>query len=138
MLHWAPAHTSGDLVVYLPNQKIVFTGDIIVAIRPDPIIHLEKNGSSEGLIETMKGILALDATNFVPGHGDPETRDEVQKRLAGIVQKRDEIKKLIAEGKTLPEIKKAVGDPEPSATPGRGPAFGTLADTVYAESKKKS
>src|SRR5580698_10455741 len=27
--HWAPAHTTGDLVVYLPEQKIVFTGDII-------------------------------------------------------------------------------------------------------------
>src|ERR1700691_1342620 len=29
VLHWAPAHTSGDLVVYLPGQNIVFTGDII-------------------------------------------------------------------------------------------------------------
>src|SRR6202140_3409152 len=29
LLHWAPAHTSGDLVVYLPNEKIVATGDII-------------------------------------------------------------------------------------------------------------
>src|SRR3984957_14965820 len=29
LFHWAPAHTSGDLVVYLPGDKIVFTGDII-------------------------------------------------------------------------------------------------------------
>ncbi|HUK35110.1 MAG TPA: MBL fold metallo-hydrolase, partial [Vicinamibacterales bacterium] len=29
LLHWAPAHTSGDLVVYLPKEKIAFTGDII-------------------------------------------------------------------------------------------------------------
>src|SRR5690242_16651225 len=29
VLHWAPAHTSGDLVVYLPGERIVFTGDII-------------------------------------------------------------------------------------------------------------
>ena len=29
VFHWAPAHTSGDLVVYLPADKIVFTGDII-------------------------------------------------------------------------------------------------------------
>src|SRR5579864_2067360 len=28
VFHWAPAHTSGDLVVYLPSEKIVFTGDI--------------------------------------------------------------------------------------------------------------
>src|SRR5580692_3158496 len=29
LLHWAPAHTSGDLIIYLPAEKIVFTGDII-------------------------------------------------------------------------------------------------------------
>ena len=57
VLHWAPAHTSGDLVVYLPAEKIVFTGDIIATQMPDPLIHLEKNGSSEGWITTAKGIV---------------------------------------------------------------------------------
>src|SRR5580658_3708636 len=46
--HWANAHTSGDLVVYLPSEKIVFTGDIIAGGKAaDPLIHREKNGSSE-------------------------------------------------------------------------------------------
>jgi hypothetical protein len=39
LYHWAPADISGDLVVYLPSQKIVFTGDIIVQF-PDTLIHL--------------------------------------------------------------------------------------------------
>src|SRR6516162_4650578 len=81
LLHWAPAHTSGDLVVYLPDQKIVFTGDIIATQLPDPLIHLEKNGSSEGWITTTQGIVALDATQFVPGHGDVQTKAGIQKRL---------------------------------------------------------
>jgi glyoxylase-like metal-dependent hydrolase (beta-lactamase superfamily II) len=46
------------------------------------LIHLEKNGSSEGWIETMKGIVALDADTFVPGHGDLQTKADLQKRLA--------------------------------------------------------
>src|SRR5579863_6760493 len=50
LLHWAPAHTSGDLIVYLPSEKIVFTGDIIATQFPDALIHLEKHGSSEGWI----------------------------------------------------------------------------------------
>src|SRR5579864_9390276 len=65
LLHWAPAHTSGDLVVYLPNQKIVFTGDIIATQRPDPLIHLEKNGTAEGWIQTTKGMAALNAETLV-------------------------------------------------------------------------
>ena len=40
--HWAPAHTSGDLVVYLPDERVVFTGDIIATQFPDPLIHLEE------------------------------------------------------------------------------------------------
>ena len=28
LLHWAPAHTSGDLVLYLPDQKVAFIGDV--------------------------------------------------------------------------------------------------------------
>src|SRR5579863_154376 len=43
LYHWAPAHTSGDLVVYLPAEKICATGDIVVTNRADdnPNIHFE-------------------------------------------------------------------------------------------------
>src|ERR1700674_3239871 len=43
LFHYAPAHTSGDLMVYLPEQKIVFTGDIIATNQPYTLIHAEKN-----------------------------------------------------------------------------------------------
>src|SRR3984893_5473062 len=50
MLHWAPAHTSGDLIVYFPEQKVVFGGDLLVTNRPDTGIHVEKQGSAAGRI----------------------------------------------------------------------------------------
>ena len=83
LLHFAPAHTSGDLVVYLPDQKIAFTGDITVTRLPYPLIHLEDNGSSLGWIESMKGIVALNADTFVPGHGGVQTKAELQARADG-------------------------------------------------------
>jgi cyclase len=135
LLHWAPAHTSGDLVIYLPKQKIVFTGDIITN-RPDPLIHLQKNGSSEGWIETTKGIVALDADTFIPGHGGPETKADVQQYLEHAEAKRAKIKELVAQGKSLDEIKEAVGD-APPAQGGRGPAFPTFTEVVYQELTKK-
>ncbi len=136
LLHWAPAHTSGDLIVFLPAQKIVFTGDIIATQRPDPIIHLEKAGSTEGWITTVKGILALNADTFVPGHGDVQTKAQIQQRLDDTVARRDKILTMIKDGKTLPEIKTAMNDPAPPAG-GRGPAFGSLSDIVSQESQKK-
>lgn len=132
LLHWGPAHTSGDLVVYLPAQQIVFTGDIIATNRPDPLIHREKNGSSEGWIETTKGILALNANIFVPGHGNVQTKAEIQKRLSDVEAKRAKIKELVAQGKTLDEIKAAVGDAPASANRG-GPNFASFTDVVYQE-----
>src|ERR1700681_166068 len=65
LLHWTPAHTSGDLVVYLPDQKIVFGGDLLVTNRPDTLIHPEKQGSPAGWLASVNGILALDADTFV-------------------------------------------------------------------------
>ena len=132
LLHWAPAHTSGDLVVYLPDEKIVFTGDIIATQLPDPLIHLEKNGSSEGWITTTKGIVGLNADQFVPGHGNVQTKADIQKRLTDAEAKRAKIKELVAQGKSLDEIKAAVGD-QPAAQA----RFASFTEVVYKELTKK-
>jgi cyclase len=137
LLHWAPAHTSGDLVVYLPSEKIVFTGDVIASTLPDALIHLEKHGSSEGWITTTKGIVALKSEQFVPGHGNIMSKDDLQKRLALVEAKRAKVKELVAQGKSLPEIKTALGDPAP-APGGRGPAFPTLTEVIYRELTNKT
>ena len=118
LLHFAPAHTSGDLMVYLPDDKIMFTGDIVAAQAPYPLIHTEKNGSSEGWITTMNGILATDAVTFVPGHGDVQMKADLQKRLADTTARRDQIKALAAQGKSLDEVRQGLGDPPPAT---RGP-----------------
>ena len=132
VLHWAPAHTSGDLVVWLPGEKIVFTGDIISPQQPDPIIHPEKNGSSEGWIATTQGMVALNADRFVPGHGDVQTKAAIEKGLADAEAKRAKIKDLVAQGKSLDEIRAAVGDPL-----ARGRIV-TFTEVVYRELTKKS
>ena len=140
VLHWAPAHTSGDLVVFLPEQKIVFTGDIIATQLPDPLIHLEKNGSSEGWITTAKGTAALNADQFVPGHGNVQTKADIQKRETDAAAKRAKIKDLVAQGKTLDQIKTAVNDAPPAQGRGGGrggPAFPTFTEVVYQELTKK-
>lgn len=138
LYHWAPAHTSGDLIVYLPAAKVVFTGDIIAMQLPDPLIHLEKNGSSEGWITTTKGIVRLDSDRFIPGHGDIQTKAAIQKRLTDAEAKRAKIKELVAQGKSLDDVKAAV-DPPPAAPAagGRGPGFASFTTVVYQEFTKK-
>jgi glyoxylase-like metal-dependent hydrolase (beta-lactamase superfamily II) len=137
LLHYAPAHTSGDLMVYLPEQKIVFTGDIIATNQPYTLIHAEKNGSSEGWIQTVKGLVGLNADTYVPGHGDLQTKADVQQRLAKVQARREEIKKLVAQGKSLEQVKQALGETDTPAAPG-APQFPSYTTVVYNELTKKS
>jgi cyclase len=139
LLHWTPAHTSGDLVVYLPDQKIVFGGDLLVTNRPDTNIHLEKQGSVGGWIESVKGILALDADTFVTGHGDLMTKDDVRKKLALIQGQYDKVKAMAADGKSLNDVKTAMGEstaPSVANAQGNMPAP-TMIEIMYNETKKK-
>ena len=116
--HFAPAHTSGDLMVYLPDDKIMFTGDIVATQSAYPLIHLEKNGTSDGWLTTMNGILATDATTFVPGHGDVQTKADLQKRVVDMAARRDQIKVLVAQGKSLDEVRAGLGEQPPAARGG--------------------
>ncbi len=130
LLYFGPAHTSGDLVVYLPDQKIAFIGDLAFIGR-DPLIHRQKGGTSFGLIQTLKKILALDAETFISGHNDPLTKADIQGLLASIEEKQAKVKALIQQGKSLDEIKTAFGVAEaPGQATRRWPSF---VETLYLD-----
>ena len=150
LYHWAPAHTSGDLMVYLPSQKIVATGDIIVTNRADdnPNIHQEKNGSTAGWLTNVKGMIGLNAETYVTGHGDLLTKADLQRKLNATTARRQKIAAMVKEGKSLAEIKAALPDAPAPGAPARGagaPGGGgrggpppvTYVDIAYAELTKK-
>jgi cyclase len=140
LYHWANGHTSGDTVVYLPDEKIVFGGDLLVTNRPDTLIHLEKNGSAAGWIENAKGMVGLDADTYLTGHGEMMTKADVQKKLAFIQDRYNKIKTMSAQGKSLDEIKTSLGEPTAAPAPNANgaPAAATLTEVIYKEVAKKS
>ena len=140
LYHWANAHTSGDMVVYLPDQKVVFGGDLLVTNRPDTFIHLEKQGSAAGWIESAKGMLGLDADTYLTGHGNMMTKADLQKKLDLIQDKYTKIKAMVAQGKSLDEIKTSLGEPTaaPPPNPNGAPPPATLTEVIYKEISKKS
>ena len=135
LIHIAPAHTSGDLAVYLPAQKMVFTGDLVATTLPDPLIHLQKHGTSQGWIDFVSALVKLDADTYVPGHGDPQTKAQVETRLKNAEMKRAKIVSLVKQGKSLDEIKTALG--EPAAPAAGAPRFPSFTQTTYEELTKK-
>ena len=57
-------NTAGDAVVYLPKEKIVAAGDLVV--YPIPYIY---DGYPTEWIQTLQNLSQLDADTIVPGHG---------------------------------------------------------------------
>jgi cyclase len=149
LLHWAPGHTSGDLIVFFPDQKVVFAGDLmtypnrsdVTARTGGALIHLEKHGSATGWMQNAKGMIGLNADTYVTGHGDLMTKEEVKQRLAFVQDKWNKVKTMSAQGKSVDEIKKAVGENVPQRDaqgklpPGAAPS---LSEVMYGEINKKS
>ncbi|MEI7593454.1 MAG: MBL fold metallo-hydrolase [Actinomycetes bacterium] len=71
LLYVGPAHTPGDVVIHLPDDGVVFTGDILFH-RCTPIGW---EGTFANWIEALKRVEALHPEVVVPGHGPLATVD---------------------------------------------------------------
>jgi cyclase len=60
-----PAHTRGDVIAHLPDEEVVFTGDLLFN-GGHPVVWA---GPVANWIGACDRIVALDATTVVPGHG---------------------------------------------------------------------
>ncbi len=132
---FGPAHTSGDTVVLFPAQKVAFLGDLAFVGR-DPLIHRSKGGTSFGLVKTLKSILTLDADIFVPGHGQALSKPDIEGLLKSIEDKQAKVKDLVAQGKSLDEVKAAFGIGPETEQPG-GRRWPSLVEVIYAELTEK-
>jgi len=77
LLFLGRGHTGGDTVVYLPKEKIVATGDLVVGSLPFMYMG---DGFVNEWPDTMEKLLQVDFETIVPGHGDPfKDKDRVRK-----------------------------------------------------------
>ena len=68
LYYFHTAHTQGDMFVFLPDQKLLFGGDIIIE-RFFPIMP-DSDSSALGWMESLKKLKALQPRIIIPGHGE--------------------------------------------------------------------
>jgi cyclase len=73
LIHTGPAHTWGDVLVYLPEHKILFGGDIAFFY----VAPASQSGWISKWIETIDQINQMDVDVIVPGHGPIGTKKEL-------------------------------------------------------------
>ena len=64
LLHFGRAHTGGDVVIYLPKEKVVFTGAMML-----PGLAYMGDGHVDEWPAALEGLKGLDFDTWLPGHG---------------------------------------------------------------------
>ena len=102
-----PAHTAGDLVVYLPKQKILFAGDI-VSNKAVPWL-LDPGMSVDGWLKSLDSLRtpAFKLQTVVPGHGilGATPTEGIQFTNHYLLDARDKAAKVAAWGTGLGQIR---------------------------------
>jgi glyoxylase-like metal-dependent hydrolase (beta-lactamase superfamily II) len=75
LVFWVPqgSHTIGDLLVHLPDDKVLVAGDVLVS----GVVPTLQDGFLKNWIRTLGEMQALGVTHFVPGHGDVMSLQDV-------------------------------------------------------------
>lgn len=100
LLHFTPAHTGGDTIVYWPDLKIVSMGDELVT---NGMLNFDfaSGGSVVGMIQSYDAVLKLDYETVIPGHGDnPITKADMAAIRAKAVAFLDRAKAAVKAGAT--------------------------------------
>ncbi|NNF96874.1 MAG: MBL fold metallo-hydrolase, partial [Halobacteria archaeon] len=73
--HTGQAHTPGDSFVWLPQQRIVFAGDIVYVQR---MLGISSVSNSKSWVSVFDAMAALKPEIVVPGHGSVTTLREAK------------------------------------------------------------
>jgi cyclase len=99
-------HTSGDIVVHLPAEGILITGDLV--IWPVPYVGNPQSHPGDWSA-TLEKMLTLHPTAIIPGHGPILRDDSYVKLMARLFASiKQQVEAAVARGETLEQTRKSV------------------------------
>jgi len=100
--HSGPAHTPGDSYVWLPQHKIMFSGDIVYVER---MLGVGPQPNSKSWIEAFAAMAAYRPLHLVPGHGHSTTLAQATKdTLDYLVFLRSAVAEFMGRGGDISDI----------------------------------
>jgi cyclase len=98
-------HTDGDVYIYLPQEKVVATGDALIDWMP-----FLNDGYPEEWVQTLTALEKYDFAHIIPGHGEVLPKEHLSFFKGYLADLIAAVKKAAADGANLEEMKKGVGD----------------------------
>ncbi len=106
-IHVQPGHTDGDTVIWFVKSNVVHMGDDFFTTG-FPFCDLDSGGSVTGVlgaIDNVLGQIPKDA-KIIPGHGEVSTVDDLRKYRSSLEEMVGAVKKGLAAGKSVDQLKK--------------------------------
>jgi glyoxylase-like metal-dependent hydrolase (beta-lactamase superfamily II) len=103
--HWGRANSPGDATVYLPHERVLFAGDILVK---SPLPYTAASWPV-AWVQVLRRIEAIPVAKLVPGHG-PVLGDHSYTRAVRVLLERAlaGVEAMAREGRTLAQIQDAL------------------------------
>lgn len=128
--HAGQAHTPGDSFVWLPKDKIMFTGDIVYTER---MLGVGQQSNSKSWISVFENMAAYQPTHIIPGHGAPTNLQTAKKDSYDyLVFLRQSVKDLMDKDGDISEIGK-IDQKQYNYLKNYNSLAGRNAQKVYAE-----
>jgi phosphoglycerate dehydrogenase-like enzyme/glyoxylase-like metal-dependent hydrolase (beta-lactamase superfamily II) len=99
--YFGHAHTTGCIFIYLPKEKMVFTGDSCV----NGPFNYAGDADTASWIDVLTQVQTLDAETVVPAHGAVAGRELLETQKQYFLQLRAQVAGMLAQGKTLEQVK---------------------------------
>ena len=93
-LIWTPGHTPGQIAVYVPEERVVFTGDTVFSEVQTWVMASDV----DGWIEALNTISRLDVDHVVPGHGPVTDLRYLQTQKAVLLEWKSRVASAVAAG----------------------------------------
>jgi cyclase len=110
LLYFGPGHTDGDVLVYFPEEKVLYVGDLLYTNGWVPRLDGDAGASVDGWLEILGRVAEMDVDTIVPGHGEAVGKEgfiKISKVFSEyLIDLKAEVKKYIEQGSSLEEMKK--------------------------------
>lgn len=131
ILYLGSGHTDGDIVLYLPAQRVVFAGDLFFN-RAIPNVQ---DANILAWMKTLEELLKLEADVFVPGHGSVGSKKDVEAFLRYFEDLKVLILPAVERGDSLEQVTQEVKLPARYASYQFPNFFPLNVQKIYAELK---
>jgi cyclase len=109
VLFTLPGHTGGDVLAYVPDANVVFTGDMGWSRTLPNLVDATVNDWIASLDNILK---EYPTAKFIPGHGGVATATEMREFRDYLDDLRTRVKQAIADGLTIEQAKQQLKLPE--------------------------